>query len=373
LKRLDSTRLAAAALAAAALTLGLAACGGSNDSGSSGKWRIGLEAPLTGDQQSIGQGMLNGAQLAAGEINDGGGLQGKDVEIVPIDDAADPKTGVAAANQAIDAGLDGVIGPYNSGVGVKTLPLYIKAGLVPVRLTSDDATNGEGFTASALTDSLNPKTVAIGYDPSQIYTKTVSSSVKKALEGSGITVTAYEAVKPGGTSYADVVRRLAAGKPDAIYWAVYSPEGGLIAKAMLQQKVRSKCLLDYATYDTGYIDSAGLQAAMNCPVVGVPAPNDFPGSAGHVSAYQDQFGDAPGVWSPYTYDSLNFLAYGVEKAGGFGSQELTKALNGVDGWMGWTGSVTIDPSNGNRQPATVVVDSVDAKGEFHEAWSKGGS
>ena len=44
----------------------------------------------------------------------------------PIDDAADPETGVEAAEAAIDEGLDGVVGPYNSGVGVETLPLYIE-------------------------------------------------------------------------------------------------------------------------------------------------------------------------------------------------------------------------------------------------------
>src|SRR5690606_12710214 len=98
--------------------------------------RIGLEGPLTGDQQAIGQGMLKGARLAAKQLNAAGGLDGRQVEIVPIDDAADPDTGVKAAEAAIAAGLDGIVGPYNSGVGAKTLPLYLDAGLVPIRLTS---------------------------------------------------------------------------------------------------------------------------------------------------------------------------------------------------------------------------------------------
>ena len=34
--------------------------------------------------------MLNGAKLAADQINADGGLQGKDIEIVPIDDGGDP-------------------------------------------------------------------------------------------------------------------------------------------------------------------------------------------------------------------------------------------------------------------------------------------
>ena len=130
-----------------ALALALGACGGSDSgSGNSDTVRIGLEGPLSGDQKVTGEGMLNGAKLAAKELNAKGGIDGKQVEIVPIDDAADADTGVKAANAAVKEGLDGVIGPYNSGVGIKTLPIYEEAGLVPIRLTSDSDTNGMGFT-----------------------------------------------------------------------------------------------------------------------------------------------------------------------------------------------------------------------------------
>jgi ABC-type branched-subunit amino acid transport system substrate-binding protein len=99
-------------------------------------------------------------------------------------------------------------------------------------------------------------------------------------------------------------------------------------------------------------------------VVGVPAPDDFKDSAGYVSKYQDQFGEAPGTWSPYTYDSLNVLAYGVKQAGGFGANALTSALGKVSNWKGWTGSVTLEPGSGNRNPATVTVDQVGDRGLF---------
>ena len=79
-------------LAAAALMFGVSACGGSSDSSETNAdhWRIGLEAPLSGQLKTLGQGMLNGAELAADQINGDGGLSGKDIEIVPIDDGGDP-------------------------------------------------------------------------------------------------------------------------------------------------------------------------------------------------------------------------------------------------------------------------------------------
>ena len=100
--------------------------------------RIGLEGPLTGSQKETGIGMLDGARVAAKQLNAKGGILGKQVEIVPIDDQADPVAGDKAAEAAIASGLLGVVGPYNSGAGLKTLPRYINAGLVPIRLTSSD-------------------------------------------------------------------------------------------------------------------------------------------------------------------------------------------------------------------------------------------
>ena len=241
----------------AVLTLGaLAAPAAVAADSSSSTVRIGLEAPLTGDQKSIGIGMLDGAKLAASEMNARGGLLGRKVEIVPIDDAADPATGKTAATAAIAEGLDGVVGPYNSGVGAETLPLYLAAGIVPIRLTSADATAGLGFTLQPMTSQIAPvaadalttwaqaKSVAIIYDQSALYTQSVSSQLKTLLEQDGVTITAYQPIDPGAKSYDDVVRTAAAGNPDVIYAATYYPEGGLIAKAMYQQKVSSKCVAD---------------------------------------------------------------------------------------------------------------------------------
>ena len=376
------TRIAVAAVATAALTLGAAACSSDGDDGE--KWRIGLEAPLSGDLEVLGDGMLKGAEMAASEINESGGLLGKEVEIVEIDDAADPDTGVEAANEAISDGLDGAVGPYNSGVGIETLPLYIKAGLTPIRLTSDDSTNGRGFTlqpmtyqiapvaTGAMTDWLDAGSVAIAYDKTEAYTKTEAKAVRQDLEDAGVDVVAYEGIEPGKDDYSAEVEKLAGTGADVAYLVTYYPEGGLIAKEMFDQKVKAKCFADYGAYDNGFIQTAGEEAARNCPVVGVPAPSDFPGSAKFVDAYGTEFDEDPGTWSPYTYDSVNFLAEGVRQANGFDAGKLEKALDGVKGWKGWTGSVTINPKNGTREPGTVVVVRTDASGAFtvDRDWAK---
>lgn len=340
--------------------------------------RIGLEGPLTGSQKETGIGMLDGARMAAKQLNAKGGILGKQVEIVPIDDQADPVTGDKAAAAAIASGLQGVVGPYNSGAGLVTLPRYIKAGLVPIRLTSSDETAGMGFTLQPMTSQIAPvatdaiskwldaKSVAIIFDSTQAYTKAADVKMKELLTAAGIRITGSQAIEPGAKTYASTVAKVAATKPDLIYVDTYFPEGGLIAKAMFDAKTPAKCLADYGAYDNAFITTAGLAAARDCPVVGVPAPDDFPAAAPLVAKYASLYANAPNGWTPYAYDSVNLLADAATTAGGFSETPLKTALTRVKNWKGWTGTVVgFDAKTGNRVPASVTVDRPDSKGAFH--------
>jgi hypothetical protein len=52
--------------------------------------------------------------------------------------------------------------------------------------------------------------------------------------------------------------------------------------------------------------------------------------------------------------------------------KLDNVLGGITDWQGWTGSAAIDPSNGNRQPATVTTVDTDGQGQLHvdKDWAK---
>lgn len=339
--------------------------------------RIGLEAPLSGSQSALGRGMLLGAQLAARALNESGGVLGRRIEIVPIDDKADPAVGLATANAALDAGLDAVVGPYNSGVGLQTLPRYLEAGLVPLRLTSSDQTAGLGFTLQPMTAQIAPVAtraivewldatrVALIVDGTTAYNAAAADAMRTLLGEAGVTITSSVAITPGASSYAAAVAEALVGAPDAVYVVAYYPEAGLVAKAMKQAATPARCLADYGAYEDGFIAAAGLEAARACPVVGVPAPGDFPGSASLVSAYVSMHGVAPDVWSPYTYDSVMLLADAITRAGGTSTEPLANALAATTGWRGWTGAVSFERTTGNRLPAPVTVNVADAQGAFH--------
>jgi ABC-type branched-subunit amino acid transport system substrate-binding protein len=131
------------------------------------------------------------------------------------------------------------------------------------------------------------------------------------------------------------------------------------------------CLADYASASVGYVTIAGIPAVQNCPVLGVPAPTDFAGSGPLVSAYEAMFGAPPGLWSPYTFDSVNLLVQSARKAHNFQQVPLARVLYSTRNFMGWTGSATILSPSGDRMPSTVTVDTCDASGTLHVdlAWA----
>ena len=112
-----------AVVCACALTVSmLMGCGGKEESGGSGgdsgdTIKIGTLYPLTGDVASIGQNIMRGVEFAVDEINEKGGIDGKQIEIVQGDSAGDTKTGMAEAERLItQENVVAILGAYQSSV-----------------------------------------------------------------------------------------------------------------------------------------------------------------------------------------------------------------------------------------------------------------
>ncbi|MEU8728486.1 ABC transporter substrate-binding protein [Streptomyces tendae] len=79
--------------------------------------RIGALAPLTRPGwQEAGRHLLAGMELAAGEVNDAGGIAGRPLELVVRDTAADPHRAAAAVEELARLGVAALAGEYHSVV-----------------------------------------------------------------------------------------------------------------------------------------------------------------------------------------------------------------------------------------------------------------
>lgn len=339
----------------------------------SGEIVIALEAPLTGDQSNNGKDQLRGAQLAAMQINAAGGVLGKKLKIVGIDDQANPDQAKAAVTAAKKAGADAVVGPYNSGVGVVNLPIYVKNKIFPMRMTSSLATQSYGATTQPMNSQISPaeidyinstgvKSVVMLVDPSD-YTESIASQTAAGLAAKGIAVTQI-AVPEGSSSYSDQIAQALSSSPGMVYSSTYYPEGSILAKELLATAPATPCFMGLANVDPAFVTEAGLAAAQHCTFSGVPAAPQLPSAKAYTKAYVKEFKKKPGVWGAFTYDSVYVLAGAMKKAGTTSYAALKKAVLATKNYEGATGSITFTKKTGNRTEVPVEILEVNNRGTF---------
>ncbi len=96
-----------------------------------GALRVGVILPFTGPNAAFGLGMRDSIRLAVDEANARGGVQGRKVELVELDDASDPTRAVAAATRlADDARVVAALVHYNHDCFSATR-LILKKGELP--------------------------------------------------------------------------------------------------------------------------------------------------------------------------------------------------------------------------------------------------
>ncbi|TEX50424.1 MAG: hypothetical protein B7C55_10535 [Actinomycetales bacterium mxb001] len=366
----------ALALAAPALMVGsftVASPAGGAPAGSVDPIVIAVEAPLTGSQSSNGKDMLRGVKLAVAQQNARGGVLGRPVQIVRIDDRADADYALASVDKAVAARAIAIIGPYNSSVGVINLSAYLEAGIVPLRMTSATATEGFGATTQPMVSQTSPveipylasiakNRVVMLVDPSS-YTTTVANQTGKGLEKRGIDVVQIM-LDPTASSYDDAVAEALALDPDVVYSSTYYPEGTKIAQALAAANTTAKCFMNLANVDNAFVSEVGVGIAQSCTYSGVPAAGQFPGAETYVAQYKAAFGKQPDVWGSFTYDSALLLFDAMERAGTTRFAQLTAAVLATKGLKGATGTISINPESGNRRQAPMFILTVNDAGDF---------
>ena len=337
---------------------------------------VAVEAPLSGPQRANGRDMLRGVRLAARQANAEGGVLGRRIKVVPVDDRADPALATEVVEEAADAGAAAVIGPYNSSVGVLSLPLYLERGITPVHMTSSNATDGLGVTVQPKEDQISPSelayiqslgvsSVVMLVDPSE-YTQGVADQLATGLQADGITTTQIPITEGQGDYSAEVDQALGLA-PDFVYGSTYYPEGEKIAAALQASNPDGPpCLMGLANVDPAFVAGVDLPTAQRCVFNGVPAAEQMPGARAErfVRDYRRAFDREPGVWGIFTYDSANVLFAAMEEAGNTRSAPVLKELNRTDGFAGATGEISIDAKTGNREVVPVYVLEVDDAGDF---------
>ena len=146
------TRKILAGVFALVMALTLVSCGGeeapstqspnataaANPGQSSGTIKIAMSTAQTGALAEAGVSQVNSAEMAIEEINNAGGINGQQLELVVYDDKGDVTESTLVAQRIVqDPDFVCVIGTLTSSTTLATLPIYEAAGLPMLNPTAN--------------------------------------------------------------------------------------------------------------------------------------------------------------------------------------------------------------------------------------------
>ncbi|MGN6648445.1 branched-chain amino acid ABC transporter substrate-binding protein [Trinickia sp.] len=346
--------------------------------------KIGVPVPLSGSYATAGKDILNGAQLAANDINAKGGVLGKKIELVPEDDKCDADAAASAAQTLVNEGVVAVAGGYCSSAALPELRVFHGAGLAYVM---DASTNPEltekgwgdafrtigrddeqgPFAAKFMKEVLHAKSVAVIND-NTTYSKGLADNTVDALKKQGIDVVYNDAVTPGQMDYADVAKNVGDLKPDVVYYTGYYPEAALLARDVRQLKLPVKTLMGGdGTTDPTLLRTAGSAAkGMICTTAPLPQFLSSPKARRFVADYKKAYGaSTPGPYSIYEYDAVSVTAQAIADAKSMKPADIVAALHKLSNFKGATGDIAFN-EKGDRSHAVYMA--VIAEGEKFKAY-----
>ncbi|THJ33042.1 high-affinity branched-chain amino acid ABC transporter substrate-binding protein [Lampropedia aestuarii] len=293
--------------------------------------KIGIPQPMTGPNKQYGDQIQAGALTAIDTINAAGGVNGRMLEAVLIDDGCEPKQSVPAANQVVRSGAKFAVAHACSGTTIPAVPIYEDEQIVAItpgatnpavtdtikphfffRTIGRDDQQGP-FAAKYIANTIKPKSVAVLHDK-QTYGAGVATQVRDSLLKEGVNVSLFESINVGDSDYSAIITKLKSQAPDLIYFGGYHPELGLLLRQAREQGLKVQFMAPEGTANQDLVAIAG--PAIEGLLVTLPA--DFtkrPENANIVKAFQDAKRDPDGAFQMPAYTAVELIAAAIKAVG----------------------------------------------------------
>lgn len=293
--------------------------------------KIATVIPATGPLTQYGDMIKEGVNTAVELANAAGGVNGKKIEVVTVDDACEPKQGPVAANRVVNDKIHYVVGPVCSGASIAAAPIYNNEGVVVVTpsATSPNLTDGKNYhyifrtigrddqqgpsAAKFIASKIKPKKVAVLHDK-QSYGQGIAAAVRDDLKKAGIEVVLFEGINAGDSDYSAVITKLKSVGADFVYYGGYHPEMGLLLRQAGEQGLKVKMMGPEG------VGNPEINAIAGPAVEGMllTLPADFasnPKNAAVVKAFKDKKRDPSGAFQLTAYAATQVILDSIKAVG----------------------------------------------------------
>ena len=375
------------AIAAALASVGL--CGAAPASADStgvtdGAIKIGFVGSMTGPAAIWGSGNMAGATLAFEELNAAGGVNGRKIEFITVDDETSAPKGIAGFNRLVQSDkVFAVFGPSSSAVGVPMKATMVKSG-VPVLIPSfssplmtepptknifrvgtlNDRMQGRGI-ANYLVNNEKKQKIAI-LRQSDEYGATGGNAVTERLKELKITPVANEVFNATDTDFTSQILRVRSANPDAIVVYGYPAASAIITRQIREVGIKADIIGSSATSNQNYPELVGKIGAGTKFVSNLEnlPESDFPAMKKFREAFQKRFPDLARQARPALSDVLGYngaltMVEAIRRAGKDLTREsYMKALESLDGYatgVAMPAYLSADNREGNTKMNIAVI------------------
>lgn len=359
-------RSLAGALAAGFLLLASTGCGPSGDTN---VIRIGEFASLTGKEATFGQSSHNGTMLALEEIQAGGGLLGKKVEIITEDNQSKAGESQTVVNKLIARdGVVAILGEVASSRSLEAAPVCqnAKIPMISPSSTNPDVTKTGDYIfrvcfidpfqgtvmANFAKNTLKVKRVAVFTDVKSDYSKGLAKFFKERHLANGGTIGAEFDFNGGDTDFKAQLTAIKASNPEAVFLPGYYTDVALIC-IQAKQLGLNVPIFGGDGWESEKLMEIGRDAVEGQyfsthyhPDIGSPKSRQF------VDTFKKKYGSAPDAMAALGYDSAMILADAIKRAGSVEPAKVRDALAQTKDFDAVTGRITI---NGNRDATKAAV------------------
>ncbi len=320
-----------------------------------GTLTVGSLLPLTGDLAFLGPPEVAGVELAVQDMNDAGGVLGKDVELRQADSGdGSPDIAPSETDKLLNANVDAVVGAASSSVSLSVLDKITSANVVQMSpantSTAFDNCDDNGFyfrTAPSdvlqgavmanLVASDNHDTVSI-LARQEAYGQALADQVEKVFSQQGGTVVDKIFYTPEATNWSSEVQEIAAGDPEAIVVIGFEETTSIIPE-MIRNKIgpqdKSVYFVDGNTADYRGEFPKGTLAGVRATFPGAELKSDFRDRLLSVDPKLTEF-----TYGPESYDATILL--GLAALAGGDDSGSTIAANLRDVSEGGTACTTFE-------------------------------
>lgn len=365
------------ALVLSTVLAGLAAgCGGGEKKADTIK--VGANLEMTGGSASYGISSKNAIELAFKEINEKGGINGKQLELVVADNKSEAAEATNAMQKLVSQdNVVAVIGPNLSSSVIAASAINNSAKVLDIApmatnpyVTVDQASGKtkdfnyrtcfiDPFQGTVMakfaTAELGVGNAAILIDNSSDYAKGLAQFFKENFVKEGGVVTAEESYLQKDTDFKATLTKIKATNPDFLYVPGYYQEVGLIVKQARELGMNMPIAGGDGWDSAKMPEIAGAAALNNTYFSSLYSPEDSSDiNKNFVAAYEKAYGQKPDVFAALSYDSALLVAEAIKNAGSTEPAKISEAMAKINGFSGVSGSVTFDDKHNPVKSAVIL-------------------